>query len=42
MFTNKNNKITKIFEMTLIDRTGMKIGGVMFGDDALTYHDMIR
>lgn len=27
--------------MTLIDRTGTKIDGVMFGDNAKDYHDLI-
>ncbi len=32
----------KLFSMTLIDRTGMKIEGVMFGDTAKEYYDLIK
>lgn len=28
--------------MTLVDRTGMKIEGVMFGDNAKEYHELIK
>jgi hypothetical protein len=28
--------------MTLIDRTGMKIDGVIFGDNAKEYHELIK
>lgn len=28
--------------MVLIDRTGFKIEGIMFGDDAKDYHELIR
>ena len=41
-FNNKSGKLTKIFSMTLVDRTGTKIEGVMFGDSAKEYHDMIK
>ena len=41
-FNNKAGKLTKIFSMTLTDRTGMKIEGVMFGDNAKEYHDLIK
>jgi replication factor A1 len=41
-FTNKSGKLTKIFNMTLVDRTGIKIDGVMFGDSAKEYHDLIK
>ena len=41
-FNNKSGKLTKIFSMTLVDRTATKIEGVMFGDSAKEYHDMIK
>lgn len=41
-FTNKSGKLTKIFSMTMVDRTGMKIDGVMFGDSAKEHHDLIK
>jgi hypothetical protein len=41
-FNNKSGKLTKIFSMTMVDRTGLKIEGVMFGDSAREYHDLIR
>jgi hypothetical protein len=28
--------------MVLVDRTAFKIEGVMFGDDAKEYHDLIK
>ena len=37
-FNNKAGKLTKIFSMTLVDRTGTKIEGVMFGESAKEYH----
>jgi len=41
-FNNKAGKLTKIFSMTLVDRTGTKIEGVMFGESAKEYHEMIK
>jgi hypothetical protein len=41
-FNNKSGKLTKLFSMTLVDRTGTKIESVMFGESAKDYHDMIR
>lgn len=41
-FNNKSGKLTKIFSMTMIDRAGIKIDGVMFGDNAKEYHDLIH
>lgn len=41
-FYNKSGKLTKIFSMLLVDRTGTKIEGVMFGDHAKDYHDLIK
>jgi replication factor A1 len=41
-FNNKAGKLTKIFSMQLVDRTGTKIEGVMFGDSAQSYYEMIR
>lgn len=41
-FTNKKNKFTKVLNLTLIDRSKMKIDGVVFGESAVVFNEYLK